>query len=548
MSGQGDVLDGRFELLERLGSGGMGTVWRARDTVLHREVALKEVRPPGPEPTGDTSRLLRERVLREARALARLNHPHVVTIHHIVDVEPHPWLVMELLSGRTLQDFLEARTLPPREAARMGREVLTALRSAHAAGILHRDIKPANILLREPSPDRPDGVPPVVLTDFGIAALQGSTQLTVTGELIGSPEYIAPERVRGTGEGPAADLWSLGLVLYVAVEGVSPLRRLSTLATLAAVLDEPVPPPVRSGPLAPVLAALLVRDPALRPDAERLDAMLAAVADGGAWQPTETVPGPAVPPTETAPRPAFPPAAPPPPPGPPGRTHRQPPPDTHPDGTPRADRHGPARRRTPVIAAATVAVVLVAGVALAFALRDGGGGGTEGKGGGRTGGAETESASASTRTKGPAERPTGGTSAEPSDTPRRSTPPASPASSAPTTSAAPPASGRWIAQLHSEPGTSSAATRDRRLAAVRRTVPEARYLRSDDYASLRPGFWVFYAPGPFADGSAALRFCAERGRTSAHTCVGRYLSESAGDLGLQCKPPASSPAGRCVRS
>ncbi|GGR93784.1 hypothetical protein GCM10010252_35600 [Streptomyces aureoverticillatus] len=218
MSDQGDVLDGRFELLERLGSGGMGTVWRARDTVLHREVALKEVRPPGPELTGEASRMLRERVLREARALARVNHPHVVTIHHIVDVEPHPWLVMELLPGRTLQDLLERRTLPPREAARLGRELLSALRAAHAAGVLHRDIKPANVLLREPSPDRPDGVPPAVLTDFGIAALQGSTQLTATGDLIGSPEYIAPERVRGTGEGPAADLWSLGLVLYVAVE------------------------------------------------------------------------------------------------------------------------------------------------------------------------------------------------------------------------------------------------------------------------------------------------------------------------------------------
>ncbi|MEL3950569.1 serine/threonine-protein kinase, partial [Streptomyces sp. LNU-CPARS28] len=315
MSGQGDVIDGRFELLRRLGSGGMGTVWRARDTVLHREVALKEVRPPGPEPAGDTSRLLRERVLREARALARLNHPHVVTIHHIADVEPHPWLVMELLPGRTLQDFLEQRTLPPREAARMGREVLSALRAAHAAGILHRDIKPANILLREPPPDRQGEVPPVVLTDFGIAALQGSTQITATGELIGSPEYIAPERVRGTGEGPAADLWSLGLVLYVAVEGVSPLRRSSTLATLAAVLDEPVPPPVRSGPLAPVLEALLVRDPALRPDVERLDAMLAAVADGVAWQPTQTAPRPPVPPTQTASRPPLPPTAPPPPPG-----------------------------------------------------------------------------------------------------------------------------------------------------------------------------------------------------------------------------------------
>ncbi|WP_087883715.1 serine/threonine-protein kinase [Streptomyces alboflavus] len=549
MSGQGDVIDGRFELLRRLGSGGMGTVWRARDTVLHREVALKEVRTPGPEPAGDTSRLLRERVLREARALARLNHPHVVTIHHIADVEPHPWLVMELLPGRTLQDFLEQRTLPPREAARMGREVLSALRAAHAAGILHRDIKPANILLREPPPDRQGEVPPVVLTDFGIAALQGSTQITATGELIGSPEYIAPERVRGTGEGPAADLWSLGLVLYVAVEGVSPLRRSSTLATLAAVLDEPVPPPVRSGPLAPVLEALLVRDPALRPDVERLDAMLAAVADGVAWQPTQTAPRPPVPPTQTASRPPLPPTAPPPPPGAPGHTHPQPADDPAPGGAPRADHQSAARRRMPVLAAAMVALVLVAGVALAFALRDGGNGEAGDKGGGRTGGAASEGS----RTTGPAERPTDEASAKPRESTAgpASSAPSSPTTQAPstasTTSSAPPTSGRWIAQLHSEPGSSSAATRDRKLEAVRRTVPEAQYLRSDDYASLRPGYWVFYAPGPFPNGQSALRFCAERGRTSDRSCVGRYLSDDAADLGLQCKPPASRPVGRCVR-
>ncbi|MFD9906447.1 protein kinase [Streptomyces sp. NPDC059063] len=501
MSGQGDVIDGRFELVERLGSGGMGTVWRARDTVLHREVALKEVRPPGPGATGESAAVLRERVLREARALARLNHPHVVTVHQIVDTAAgaHPWLVMELLPGRTLQDLLEERTLPPHEAARLGRELLSALRAAHAAGVLHRDLKPANVLLREPP--RPGALPPAVLTDFGIAALQGATQLTATGELIGSPEYIAPERVRGTGEGPAADLWSLGLVLYVAVEGVSPLRRASTLATLAAVLEDPVPPPVRSGPLAPVLAALLVRDPALRPDAERLDAMLAAVAEGGGAvaEGGEAVVegGPAVPPDAVAYRPTVTAARPGPPAAPP--------------------RPGP-RRRTPVlVAAVSVALALVAGVALVLALEDG----DEPDG---TAGGE----------------PTRITESTPRDGGRRSPTPS-------TQHASKPAPGRWIAQLHSEPDTSSPATRDRKLAAVRRQVPEAQYLHSDDYASLRPGFWVFYAPGPFADGRAALRFCAERGRTSGTACLGRYLSTNGADFGLQCKPPLSAPAGRCTR-
>lgn len=130
------IIDGRFELLERLGSGGMGTVWRARDIVLHREVALKEVRAPDPAlaaATPDSQRVLRERVLREARALARISHPHVVTVHHIVDVAPHPWIVMELLPGDTLQDRLARGSLDPAGAAGIGRQVLSGLRAAHAA-------------------------------------------------------------------------------------------------------------------------------------------------------------------------------------------------------------------------------------------------------------------------------------------------------------------------------------------------------------------------------------------------------------------------------
>ncbi|MFI1018023.1 serine/threonine-protein kinase [Streptomyces sp. NPDC020965] len=263
--------------MERLGGGGMGTVWRARDLALHREVALKEVRPPDPahaeqDPGG--ARVLRARVLREARALARIDHPHVVTVHHIVDGgdDTYPWIVMELVAGGSLQSRLDQGTMTPVEAAKLGRDVLSALRAAHAGGIEHRDVKPANVLLR------PDGRP--VLTDFGIAAIRESTSLTATGSVIGSPDYMAPERIRAVDSGPAADLWSLGLMLYVAVEGRHPLRRGSTLATLAAVLDDDVPPPRHAGPLAPVLTALLVRDPAARPDAETLDGQLAAVAAG----------------------------------------------------------------------------------------------------------------------------------------------------------------------------------------------------------------------------------------------------------------------------
>ncbi|GAB2728732.1 serine/threonine-protein kinase [Streptomyces bullii] len=509
MNAPGDVIDGRFELIERLGSGGMGTVWRARDTVLHREVALKAVRPDA-----EASDAVRERVMREARALARLSDPHVVTVHQIIEADPHPWIVMELVPGVSLQRRLTDGPLTPVEAARLGRQVLAALRAAHAAGIQHRDVKPANVLLR------PDGT--AVLTDFGIAALQGATALTVTGELVGSPEYMAPERIRGHDDDPASDLWSLGLVLYVCVEGVSPLRRPTTLATLAAVLDDPVPPPVRSGPLAPVLQSLLVRDPAARPGAAHLDALLAQVESGTAphWaQPTVTaapVPAP-TPVPAPAPDPAATPALP----GgaPPGRS---------------------PRRLAPVLVAATVALAVVAATVLVLALlAPDDGKKTVGARGGAT--ASTSSAPAArTPSPGPSPKRTPG----PASTPRKT------ASSAPTGQeprSAPPGDGRWIAQLHSEAVSSGTAARDRSLARIRASVPEAVVLRSDDYASLRPGYWVIHAPGPFADGRAALAFCAERGRTTPNACIGRYLSTSPADFALQCRPPATAPKGRCTR-
>ncbi|AXX31844.1 serine/threonine protein kinase [Actinosynnema pretiosum subsp. pretiosum] len=269
----GRILDGRFELLERLGSGGMGTVWRALDLGLQREVAIKEVRPADADQVESNPAMaaqLRERVLRESRALARLQHPNVVSIYQIVDLpgSTYPWIVMELVRGTSLEDRLAQGVLSPVEAAGIGRDVLAALRSAHAAGVMHRDVKPGNVLLR------PDGS--AVLTDFGIAALQGSTQLTATGEVIGSPEYIAPERLRGDETQVSSDFWSLAMLLYVAVEGNHPMRRASTMATLAAVMTEPVPPPRRAGALGAALNAALLQDPAMRPSGEALDQLFAA--------------------------------------------------------------------------------------------------------------------------------------------------------------------------------------------------------------------------------------------------------------------------------
>ncbi|WP_405862081.1 protein kinase domain-containing protein [Streptomyces sp. NBC_00090] len=278
----------------------MGTVWRARDLALHRDVALKEVRPPDPamaEYDVEGARTLRARVLREARALARVDHPGVVTIHHIVDAGEgtYPWLVMELVTGGSLQDRLDRGTMTPTEAAALGRRLLAALTAAHEQDIEHRDVKPANVLLR------PDGRP--VLTDFGIAAIRESTVLTASGSIIGSPDYMAPERIRGGSSGPAADLWSLGMLLYVAVEGHHPLRRENTLATLAAVLSDDVPPPRRAGGMTDVLTRLLVRDPSARPDTAELERALAATANtatttnappagtaGIAAEPTDAIP------------------------------------------------------------------------------------------------------------------------------------------------------------------------------------------------------------------------------------------------------------------
>jgi tRNA A-37 threonylcarbamoyl transferase component Bud32 len=293
----GRIVGGRFELLDRLGSGGMGTVWRARDLGLEREVAIKEVRPADAavyENDPSQAARQRERVLRESRALARLQHPNVVSIYQILEPEgsQYPWIVMELVRGMSLEDRLRHGPLPVPEVARIGRDVLGALRAAHSAGINHRDVKPANVLLR------PDGS--AVLTDFGIAALRDSTTLTATGEVIGSPEYIAPERLHGDETQTSSDLWSLAMLLYVAVEGYHPMRRSSTMATLAAVMTEPVPPPRRAGPLTPALTSCLVADPTTRPTGEQLDRMLASAesamsAPSGGF-PAVPMPFPATPP------------------------------------------------------------------------------------------------------------------------------------------------------------------------------------------------------------------------------------------------------------
>ncbi|WP_369196020.1 serine/threonine-protein kinase [Streptomyces djakartensis] len=285
--GTGRLIAGRYRLLGKLGHGGMGTVWRAQDETVEREVAVKEPRVPEHLPERERANAF-ERMRREARAAARLDHPAVVDVHDVAVVDGRPWIVMELVRGRSLGDVLQEGTLSAREAARIGLEVLGALEAAHAAGILHRDVKPDNVLLGRH--DR------VVLTDFGIARIEGETSLTDTGGFVGSPEYIAPERVLGQRPGPASDLWSLGVVLYAATEGVSPFRRSNTPATLQSVLNAtPAPPASATGPLAEAIGGLLQKDPARRPGAAQVRALLEAAADPPAAQPTQAVPftGPA---------------------------------------------------------------------------------------------------------------------------------------------------------------------------------------------------------------------------------------------------------------
>jgi len=267
----GRLVGGRYRLLERIGSGGMGTVWRAFDELVDREVAVKQPRLPG-DPADEAFQRAAHRLYREARAAARVDHPSAVAIHDVVIEDELPWIVMELVRGESLHELLGRGRLAPAESARIGRAVLGALSAAHAVGIVHRDVKPANVLLG------PHGR--VVLTDFGIAHIQGEESLTASGEFVGSLEFIAPERMSGTGAGPASDLWSLGVLLYAAVEGASPFRRTTVESTLGAILAGEPPEPTRAGPLGPLIVRMLARDPEERPGAAEAGAVLEAVADG----------------------------------------------------------------------------------------------------------------------------------------------------------------------------------------------------------------------------------------------------------------------------
>ncbi|MGA5132040.1 protein kinase domain-containing protein [Streptomyces olivoreticuli] len=279
----GRLLAGRYRLGDVLGRGGMGTVWRATDETLGRTVAVKELRFPANIDEDEKRRLI-TRTLREAKAIARIRSAGAVTVYDVVHEDDRPWIVMELIEGRSLADVIrEDGPLKWRRAAEVGLAVLDVLGAAHRQGILHRDVKPSNVLIADEGR--------VVLTDFGIAQVEGDPSVTSTGMLVGAPSYISPERARGQKPGPPADMWSLGGLLYAAVEGAPPYDKGSAIATLTAVMTEPLGPPRNAGPLAEVMYGLLAKDPEKRLD----EAGARALLNGAVNAPDERLPKPPAP-------------------------------------------------------------------------------------------------------------------------------------------------------------------------------------------------------------------------------------------------------------
>ncbi len=353
----GRLLAGRYRLSEVIGHGGMGVVWRARDELLSRDVAVKEIVWPA-NLTEHERQTACHRATREAQMAARLNHPNVVRIYDIVEEDDHPWIVMEFLPYRSLRDIVrDEGPLTPSQAAKVGLGILAALRAAHAEGVEHRDVKPANVLIGPE--DR------VVLTDFGIARPADTTTLTTAGILIGSPSYIAPERARGGPSGAPGDLWGLGASLYAAVEGHPPFEREHVLATLTAVVTDDPEPATRAGPLWPVIDGLLRKNPDERLAAAETGQLLRRIAAPAppapaASEPAPTAAFPADATTEAAPAEPAPGEPVPAEPDAPG------PQDSRPPASSGSQRS--RRPRAAVLGAAALAVIAAGATALALAL------------------------------------------------------------------------------------------------------------------------------------------------------------------------------------
>ncbi|MGQ0841131.1 serine/threonine-protein kinase [Actinokineospora sp.] len=272
------VVAGRYAILNELGRGGMGVVWLAEDKMIGRHVAIKELHLPEGVPTSERQ-VFEERVLREARTAGRLNDPAVVTVYDVVQESGATYIVMELIQAPTLSDVVRERgPLPADQVAKLAEQLLSALESAHQAGIVHRDVKPSNIMLAANGRAK--------LTDFGIAQSLDDPRLTSSGMLIGSPTYMAPERIRGEEAGSGSDLWALGAVLFFAIEGYSPFERTTTAATMHSILSE-VPYLTRAqGALASVITGLMITTPQARLTAAQVRGLLPHVQSGPPTGPT----------------------------------------------------------------------------------------------------------------------------------------------------------------------------------------------------------------------------------------------------------------------
>lgn len=412
MSRPETMIGGRYRLVSPIATGGMGSVWEAWDERLQRRVAVKQLHPQ-PGLSADDARIAGERALREARNAARLHHPHAVPVYDVVDHEGQPCLVMQYLPTKSLQALLAERgTLDVAQVARIGSEVASALEAAHQVGIVHRDVKPGNVLI--------DAEGQALLTDFGISHSLGDPSLTATGLVTGTPAFLAPEVARGATATPASDVFSLGSMLYTALEGTSPFGDgQNAMATLHRAASGQIAPPRRSGPLTPVLERMLAVDPAARPSmaevAHSLREAHRAALDPAAFARTQQLtppPRPAAgpPPSSTV---VLPPVG--------------PPPAARPPAGPPPDRR---RRRGPLIAALIIAALILGGLVALLVNQ-------AGDDGGSATGSRTTPAQATKPTTSPKRRTS---SARSSAASRPTTPTTSP-SSPPSTSASSSAAG-----------------------------------------------------------------------------------------------------------
>jgi serine/threonine protein kinase len=380
--GPGHVVSGRYRLLAQIAGGGMGTVWRARDELLGRQVAVKQVLPP----TGADDELIdqqRQRALREGRIAARLSHPHAISVYDVATEDGQPWLVMEYLPSRSLAQVLfDDGPLRPDQVAQIGAQVADALAATHEAGIVHRDVKPANVLVGEGGDI--EGL--VKITDFGISHAIGDVTLTQTGQITGTPAFLAPEVAQGAEMDEASDVFSLGATLYTCLEGEPPFGTDdNALRLLHRVAGGSVRPPVRAGSLTGPLMAMLADDPAARPTMTEVRDQLAHLAAGRDGDPTTVLlartdlrPAPGRTRTASLPAPPTPTPAPAPAPPPPSRPTAPAPAATPPPAPAPAQSRPERRRRWPLVVTGLVLLLLVGGGAawLAATSGDGDGDGT----------------------------------------------------------------------------------------------------------------------------------------------------------------------------